>query len=367
MNELYIRLKNLRIERGLTQTDVAQALNITTQAVSKWESQASYPDISQLIPLADFYGVTVDYLLGHDPNTAETEICNYIENCENRFFYRKPEEWNEAVEETRHMLRKYPKEYRLMAQLCSELYMMYSRDKRACCLAEISDYGERILRECTDSRIRHQAVKWLIGAYHELELYDKARNLADEMPDLSLSRELLYYLCSDFGTEKHLYDSQVAAYKCFVELFGTIKKYITKGDCSLLSTEEKISLCKTLVELVNAYYPNGDYECYMAADLYITELHAAKYCADLSQIEEALSHMKSAVEYLSEAKNITENEFHSPFTSPFARLLDVRAVNFQKTYYAKHFEKITGQSVFDDLRNSDEYIEIKEKAMSILG
>lgn len=52
----------LRKSRGLTQADVANALNYSDKSVSKWEHADSLPDISILCTLCDMYGITLDYL-----------------------------------------------------------------------------------------------------------------------------------------------------------------------------------------------------------------------------------------------------------------------------------------------------------------
>ena len=60
-------LRSLRRRRGETQEQVAEAVGITRQALSKWESGASVPDLPNCAALADYYGVTVDDLLRYDP------------------------------------------------------------------------------------------------------------------------------------------------------------------------------------------------------------------------------------------------------------------------------------------------------------
>ena len=61
---LHTRLKQLRTEKDLTQAALARELNVTQQAVAKWESGKSMPDHSMLLRLSRYYGVSVDYLLG---------------------------------------------------------------------------------------------------------------------------------------------------------------------------------------------------------------------------------------------------------------------------------------------------------------
>lgn len=60
-------LRSLRRRRGENQEQVAEAVGITRQALSKWESGASLPDLPNCVALADYYGVTVDDLLRYDP------------------------------------------------------------------------------------------------------------------------------------------------------------------------------------------------------------------------------------------------------------------------------------------------------------
>ena len=63
------RLQRFRKRANLTQEEVATKLNITPQAVSKWENDVSAPDITLLGEIADMFGVTVDELLGRQPQT----------------------------------------------------------------------------------------------------------------------------------------------------------------------------------------------------------------------------------------------------------------------------------------------------------
>lgn len=63
------RFQRMRKNANLTQEDVATKLNITAQAVSKWENDVSAPDISVLVELSDILGVSLDELLGKERET----------------------------------------------------------------------------------------------------------------------------------------------------------------------------------------------------------------------------------------------------------------------------------------------------------
>ena len=59
-----MRIKQLRTERKLRQADVARILNVTPEAYSMWENGVRQMSLSNLVVLARFYGVTLEYLVG---------------------------------------------------------------------------------------------------------------------------------------------------------------------------------------------------------------------------------------------------------------------------------------------------------------
>lgn len=61
---LNIRIKELRTAHGLTQVGFAKKLSVSKQAVSNWENNNIQPSIDMLVKIADFFGVSTDYLLG---------------------------------------------------------------------------------------------------------------------------------------------------------------------------------------------------------------------------------------------------------------------------------------------------------------
>ncbi len=72
-------IKKLRTSKGITQKELADALNFTFQNVSKWENNTSMPDIPTAMAIASYFGVSMDTLLGNEPKTESLSIpvtCN---------------------------------------------------------------------------------------------------------------------------------------------------------------------------------------------------------------------------------------------------------------------------------------------------
>jgi len=77
---------------GLTQEQLAEKCNVTRQAVAKWESGASLPDLYMIITLADIFEITVDQLLNHDKVAGSLnlweKVCKSMKNDMSEISYR---------------------------------------------------------------------------------------------------------------------------------------------------------------------------------------------------------------------------------------------------------------------------------------
>ncbi len=71
-------IKRLRTAKNVTQEQLSVAMNVTCAAVSKWERGETYPDITLLQPLAYYFGVSLDELMGYDQEKIQAEIDEVI-------------------------------------------------------------------------------------------------------------------------------------------------------------------------------------------------------------------------------------------------------------------------------------------------
>ena len=72
------KIKELRKRDGRKQEDLANALGITNQAVSRWEKDGSYPDMEMIPAIANYFGISIDELFGYE-NDREKKITAIIQ------------------------------------------------------------------------------------------------------------------------------------------------------------------------------------------------------------------------------------------------------------------------------------------------
>ena len=103
-----------RREKGITQEELAKHLGVSVAAVSKWETQQSYPDIVLLPQLAAFFNISIDELIAYQPQMEKEDI----EKLHMRLyddFSKKP--FHEVIEECREIVKKYFSCFPLLLQM----------------------------------------------------------------------------------------------------------------------------------------------------------------------------------------------------------------------------------------------------------
>lgn len=146
-------IKRLRTARNITQEQLSVAMNVTCAAVSKWERGETYPDISLLQPLAYFFGVTLDELMGYDQKKVQAEIDNVIA------LYRKymGYDYNKAREIIVNAYRNYPNDYQIMYYYMWNIGGDMADNDPAVLIEhknELLEICEKILEACTEETLR---------------------------------------------------------------------------------------------------------------------------------------------------------------------------------------------------------------------
>ncbi len=99
-------IRTLRKQKGLTQQQLAEAFNVSTGAVHKWETGMAYPEISLLVEMADFFDTSVDFLLGYEIKDSRLETA--LQRIVSMLRTNDPA----IMDEVESVLRKYPNSFR---------------------------------------------------------------------------------------------------------------------------------------------------------------------------------------------------------------------------------------------------------------
>ncbi|MBO4405629.1 MAG: helix-turn-helix transcriptional regulator [Alphaproteobacteria bacterium] len=179
MVSLSERLKALRKTKDMTQEQLAEYMGVSPQAVSRWETGATSPDISALPQLADLFGISIDELLGYDETERHKEISSVIDAAEeqiNKNITEKP------ITELRKALNKYPNNDRLLTCLMYALYVASENDDL--CRKydpEIISIYDRIQKYSADNYCRNETLRLLFRHYCDTDRIAEAKRLATNM------------------------------------------------------------------------------------------------------------------------------------------------------------------------------------------
>ena len=179
--DIGVKIRTLRKEKKVTQEALAEYLHISSQAVSKWETGASSPDIDMLPKLAIFFGTSLDHLLDFDQSQVDAAVEALI--AESGRGGKDP-----AASEAflRKALEKYPNNDLLLTCILEDMQEQNADRSRN---AEIIEIGQRVL-DCTrDDELKIDVLRILAETYHNMGEQAMAESYLKKIPAL----HFMYY------------------------------------------------------------------------------------------------------------------------------------------------------------------------------
>lgn len=351
------KIKELRREHGMTQDKLAAYLKISSQSISKWENNNAMPDISLVVPIANFFGVTIDELFDRDAESEAAEVEAYFEKSERLvnggYLEEDLELWEEAA-------ARYPGNFQCLHSLAHALwrslpYTTEPADNDAESARRVLDICERILEDCTDNDIRNGAIQLLAYTYGR-EGYpcadeERAVKYANMAGTLYACREEL--LENAYFTEENRHKAKEQRHRNTISYIDLAAINIFNDQYG--SPEERIFACETALRLWDTVFYDGNYLDHHADAAYVHILLAEQY-AQLGDRERTLEHLRHALRHAEEYDLIPagEHQYTSAFVS--SAVCDMAERGGSETEYCRG--EIWESVCFDFIRDDPEFAEI---------
>ena len=326
------KIRELRHRDGRTQEALAEALGVTSQAISRWESNGGYPDMEMIPSIANYFGVSIDELFGYD-NVREKRIDKIVEQLTEMNNANNGIDVNvdECIRMARTALAEFPANEKILLCLAQILttagYVKYhehhltdkegydvydvERHRTYAEWAEATVIYEKLIPVLADGLVRHKAMKQLAQVYLNTGEYKKARVLAERAPDINCCNEFLMLSTCDGKERAAKYGETVLKLLSLAaELIGDA----VAANYDQITVEEAERYIKNAADVFDVICLDGEYGRYRANSanmyLYLSTLQwrSGKRDAAFASLDKALIHAKKCEEFSRD----TETTFTSP-------------------------------------------------------
>ena len=329
---LGVKIRELRRRDGRTQDNLAEALGVTAQAVSRWESRGSYPDMEMIPSIANYFGVSIDELFGYD-NVREKRIDEIVERLTEMNKANNGIDVNidDCIRIARTALAEFPANEKILICLAQILttagYVKYHEhhltDKEGYDVydverhrtydewAEAAVIYEKLIPVLADGPARHKAMKQLAQLYLNTGEHGKARDLARKAPDMSCCSEFLMLTTCDGKERAAKYGETVLNLLALAaELIGDA----VAANYDQITNEEAEQYIQNAADIFESICLDGEYGRYRvnSANMYLylstLQWRNGKHDAAFASLDKALIHAKRC----GEISRDTEITFSSP-------------------------------------------------------
>lgn len=342
------KIRDLRKARGLTQEQVAAAIGVSKPAVSKWESNNGYPDITLLAPLARFFETTVDYLLEYNISITEKQIGEIIEKLQALLF---SSDFEQAKKYADSQLHQYPNIHELKLLIAQEYFQFAILNAYEGIQKTALEYSHDLLQlvaKSSDKELRENALTCIANNSLLVGEYEQALDAALQLPQDSLNTKILlatiYSQTGDLPACKTMSQEVLfLSYKNCDLCFGLLAK-CSAGDGHL---QDAIRLQKKHLALEQLF----EIDC--SGSIY---LELAETYAQLGNDAKAIHALKQYICFLSKPICSTNSILFDSIS-----LDDSVGAPLEKAAYSQIADSISENPAFAALVSNTEFQEIIEK------
>lgn len=312
-------IKGLRQKNNVTQEQLATALYVSPQAISRWESETCYPDIEFLPSLADYFNISVDELIGYKLSEKEEklkEIKKEIKRLE------EVGSLQEELEYARYAVSLFPSNPELRLNLANALgNTIWEEKPNKNQLKEAEAIHLSLLEENVSDSVRYDNI-WSLTALYARGFKDseKAFEVANKLPQLKYCRE--YLLSCGMGDGKtdnytqEFIDILVGAL-CSSIFSLTLLDEVSNDESTW---DDKIKMYQVAYQIMQLIY-EGDF-MYHNYDLAFNRWRLSTYQIAQGKTEAALSSLEQMCKHAIDDVKSKENDRGRTFKSIFVNKVE---------------------------------------------
>ncbi|MCR5628501.1 helix-turn-helix transcriptional regulator [Eubacterium sp.] len=190
-------IKKYRKEMGLTQEELAEALGVTTGAVSKWENGNNVPDVMTLMELADFFNISMDVLFSFDLSSKK------IDDIENEVMELcQVYKFEEAIGKIQSALGRYPQNFKILNAGANVYYFKWFTTRDIDDKNKALELYNKALKFIPDDENFSQCeyfIKVRIASLYGKDDYEKAINELEKINYDGVNDYTISELCARYG------------------------------------------------------------------------------------------------------------------------------------------------------------------------
>lgn len=240
------KIKQLRKQRGITQEQLAECIGVSFQAVSKWENNITFPDITLAPVLANYFGVSMDELFDFSLKEIERSVNDIAEKA---YKYREsnPLESRRILEEG---LIKYPENDILLNNL---LYVInYSENPD-----ETINIAGKLIDRTIQSDIKYDALRFLAYAYKAKGDLESAKTALEQIPEIYFTKLTeSAYLLSGKAKFEAAEKQKWISFENLLQMMWKIAEYYEENSQIDKSVDELEKALKLISAIENAQFDN---------------------------------------------------------------------------------------------------------------
>lgn len=349
------KIKALRHEKNVSQEKLAQFLNVSFQAVSKWENGVSMPDISLLPDIARFFGITVDELLCVEKLDEERLYQEYEGRACELFRDNKRDE---HLEVWREAYNKMPNNIKVKEMLMSAYYdadkIKYKN--------EIIELGMEIHNSDAGSYYKGQAILEIANTYAENGNMDLAEKWC-------YKSYRLMHSCDAIATQISKGDELLSNISFYTHWALDQLPYMAfrlhADEEVSISKKQKQDVYKTIAGIYDAVYKNDDMSFESLRLMVFTHENIAELEVECGGDTEVVRmHLERAFELAVKAANIKEHDLDLPLLHGWHILA---SPTDGKQCVAMFKNEYLPDKRFDAYRGEEWFKSLEEKAANLLN